>query len=187
MTKPRDDAEKHLEHYAIFMIQEFNRAVDASELLENYGIELVRILREEIDLSRDEMREALKNPLSYRHNDLTLIDWNSTFIYDPEASYDVPDVIEFALIQLLELRLYDQMLDLLVDEAYDVLIPIKQRIFPFSRTLRNLSGIKLDISEIIDRLEYHLKLIGDLYLAKVYQTASKRFYLEHGNLQSGKS
>lgn len=179
VTKPRGDAEKHLEDYAIFMIQEFNRAVDASELLENYGVELARILREETDLSQDEMSEALKNPLSYRHNDLTLIDWNSTFIYDPEASYDVPDVIEFALIQLLELRLYDQMLDVLVDEAYDVLIPIKQRIFPFSRTLRNLSEIKLDISEIIDRLEYHLKLIGDLYLAKVYQTASKRFYLEH--------
>lgn len=179
VVKPRDGAEKHLEDYAIFMIQEFNRAIDASELLGNYGIELARILREEKDLSQDEMREALKNPLSYRQSDLTLIDWNSTFIYDPEASYDISDVIEFALIQLLELRLYDQMLDELVDEAYDVLIPIKQRIFPFSRTLRNLSEIKLDISEIIDRLEYHLKLIGDLFLAKVYQTASQRFYLEH--------
>lgn len=178
IAKPREDAEKDLEDYAIFMIQTFNQPVTATDLLNNYKVELTGILREEKGLSESEINDALKNPLSYRDNDLVLIDWNGAFIFDPEASYDVPDVIEFALIQLLELRLYDQMLDEIIDDAYDTLVPIRYRIFPFSKTLQDLSRMKLDISEIIDRLMYHLKLIGDLYLAKVYETASNRFYLE---------
>jgi hypothetical protein len=179
VVKPKEGAENDLEDYAIFMVQEFNRKTNASDLLENYGVELARILRGERNLSSTRIQEALKSPLSYYENDLTLIDWNATFIFDPEASYDVPDVIEFALIQLLELRLYDQILDTIVEEAYDAIEPIRLRIFPFSKTLRNLSQLKLDISEIVDRLEKHLKLIGDIYLAKVYETAAKRFYLEH--------
>ena len=178
IVRPREDAEKDLEDYAIFMIQRFDRKISAKDLLKDYRAELTGILREEEGLSESEIDDALKNPLSYRHDDLVLIDWNSAFIFDPEASYDVPDVIEFALIQLLELRFYDHMLDRTIDDAYDKITPVRYRIFPFSKTLQNLSRMKLDISEIIDRLMYHLKLIGDVYLAKVYETASSRFYLE---------
>ena len=178
IVRPCEDPEKDLEDYAIFMIQQFDRQITAMDLLNDYRPELTGILREEEGLSESEIDDALKNPLSYRRDDLVLIDWNSAFIFDPDASYDVPDVIEFALIQLLELRFYDHMLDRIIDDAYDKITPVRYRIFPFSKTLQNLSRMKLDISEIIDRLMYHLKLIGDVYLAKVYETASSRFYLE---------
>lgn len=178
ISNPRENPEEDLEDYAIFMIQEFERPVNISELLKDYGSALARVLRGEKNLSTARINDALKNPLSYYDNDLTLIDWNAALIFDPEVSYDIADVTEFALIQLLELRLYDHMLDTIIDNAYDAFIPIRYRIFPFSKTLQNLSRIKLDISEIIDHLMYHLKLIGDLYLAKVYETASQRFYLE---------
>jgi len=178
IMKPRIDADKDFEDYAIFLARQFDRPITASELLHNYPAEIAGILREEKSLSTFEIADALKNPLSYRETDLTLIDWNSAFIIDPESSHDVPDVIEFALIQLLELRLYDNMFDAIIETAYETLTTMKQRVFPFSKTLQDLLRIKLDISEILDRLMYHLKLIGDLYLAKVYETASKRFYLE---------
>jgi hypothetical protein len=181
VVKPRQGSENDLEDYAVFMVQKFDRKTDAAYLLKNHGVELARVLRGERNLSSVIVQESLKNPLTYYDNDLTLIGWNAAFIYDPEAGYDVPDVIEFALIQLLELRLYDQILDTIVEEAYDAIEPLRFRIFPFSKTLRNLSQLKLDISEIVDRLEKHLKLIGDIYLAKVYETAAKRFYLEHWN------
>ncbi len=174
-TNPTDD----WENYTIFVVQAFDRDVDAAVLLDNYQSELAEILRTEKYLSQNEVHDALKNPLSYRKNDLALIDWNAAFIYEPMGGYDIPDIIEFAVIQLLELRLYDQLIDKIIDQAYDTLVPIKFRIFPFSGTLRNLSQIKLDISEMIDRLENYLKLIGDLYLAKVYTMAANRFYLEH--------
>jgi hypothetical protein len=178
IIKPRIDADKDFEDYAIFLVKQFDRSINASELLQNDQAEIAGILREERNLSTFEIADALKNPLSYRETDLTLIDWNSAFIVDPESSHDVPDVIEFALIQLLELRLYDHMFDTIIETAYEMLTSMKHRVFPFSKTLQDLLRIKLDISEILDRLMYHLKLIGDLYLAKVYETASKRFYLE---------
>jgi hypothetical protein len=179
ISNPRKDTMEDMEDYVIFMLQEFDPVISVTELLKGSGMELARILRCERNLSRTEMSEALKNPLSYCDDDLTLVDWNSAVIYDAKASYDVPDIIEFALIQLLELRLYDRMLDEIIDGAYEALLPLRHRFFPFSRTLQNLLRIKLDISEIVDRLFYHLKLIGDLYLAKVYETASRRFYVEH--------
>ncbi len=178
IVKPRTDAEKDFEDYAIFSAKHFDRTVTALELMQHYQTDIACILRQEKNLSAFETADALKNPLSYRETDITLIDWNSAFIVDPDGSHDVPDVIEFALIQLLELRLYDQTFDTIIDTAYEALTSVKYRIFPFSKTLQDLSRIKLDISEILDRLMYHLKLIGDLYLAKVYETASKRFYLE---------
>jgi len=178
IVKPRYNAEKELEDYAIFTVRGFDQAITAYDLLNNYKTELTSILRAEKGLHESEIHDVMKNPLSYRSNDLAIIDWHGSFIYDPEAGHDVSDVIEFALIQLLELRLYDQMLDEVIDNAYGTLSPTKYRIFPFSKTLQHLLRMKLDISEIIDRLVYNLKLIGDLYLAKVYETASNRFYLE---------
>ena len=179
VVQPKTNPTNDWESYTIYMVQAFDRDVDATVLLDRYPGELAEILRAEKNLSQTEVHEALKNPLSYRRDDLALIDWNAAFIYEPTGGYDLPDIIEFAVIQLLELRLYDQLIDTIIDKAYDTLVPVKFRIFPFSGTLKNLSQIKLDISEMIDRLENYLKLIGDLYLAKVYTTASNRFYLEH--------
>jgi hypothetical protein len=179
IVNPREQAEDDFEDYCIFSIQTFDKQVAAEDLLNTHRLSLARVLRGEVDMSTTEVNESLKYPLSYHLNDLTLIDWNAAFIYDPEASYDIPDVIEFALIQLLELRLYDHMLDTIIDKSYDTLMPARHRLFPFSSTLRSLVQIKLDVSEIIDRLENRLKLIGDVFLAKVYETAARRFYLEH--------
>jgi hypothetical protein len=178
IVEPRNNATDDWEEYTIFMVHDIDQPVDATMLVDECGVMLANILRTDKNLSQAEIQEALKNPLSYRKSDLTLIDWNAAFIFDPEASYDIPDVIEFAVIQLLELRLYDRIMDTIIDDAYDTLVPSRFSIFPFSKTLRKLSQIKLDISEIIDRLENYLKLIGDLYLVKVYTTASNRFYLE---------
>ncbi|UCG91662.1 MAG: hypothetical protein JSV97_11375 [candidate division WOR-3 bacterium] len=179
IVEPRSNFLDDWEEYTIFMVHGFNPDIGAAVLLNEYSTALAQLLRTDRNLSRNEIDEALKNPLSYREGDLTLIDWSTAFIFDPEKSYDIPDVIEFAVIQLLELRLYDDILDTIIDDAYDTLVPARFSISPFSGTLKKLSQIKLDISEIVDRLENYLKLIGDLYLAKIYTTASKRFYLEH--------
>jgi len=169
------------EDYAIFWIHKFDERTDSELLIKKYGDTISKILRAEEKLSIFEKEDSLKNPLSYYGEDLVLIDWNSGFVYDPQKVYDVIDVIEFAVIQLLELRLYDGIVDQAIEKAYDDLAEQRKRklkIVKISSVLGNLSRIKLDISEVIDRLENYLKLIGDLYLAKVYGAASSRFYLD---------
>jgi len=79
------------------------------------------------------------------------------------------------------LRLYDSLLDTELDRAYDDFAINRARKFrpvALASTISRLSEIRLDMSETIDRLENYLKLIGDLYLAKVYGAASARLYLD---------
>jgi hypothetical protein len=179
IVKPQEKAENEWEDYYIFWVNETEEEENAEDIMKNWKDTIAHILRSEKTMSKSEIEDSLKYPLSYYGNDLTLIDWNASFIYDPTKSYDIPDVIEFAVIQLLELRLYDSYLDVAIARAYsEVGETLFKKFLPISLTLNKLSQIKLDISEMVDRLENYLKLIGDLYLAKIYGAASSRFYLD---------
>lgn len=183
--RPARFPESDWEDYVIYWIQSFDRPVDSQSLLKDYGDCISKIMRAEDRLSDSEIEDACKYKLSYHGDDLALIDWSSAFLYDPGKTYEVLDVIEFAVIQLLELRLYDSILDRSIENAYDDLAAIRQRrlkIVVISSVLSRLSRMKLDISEVIDRLENFLKLVGDLYLAKIYTAASNRFYLDRWKL-----
>ena len=185
LIRPSNAPESDWEDYVIYWIHSFDETTHAESLLKDYGACLSKIMRAEEKLSNSEIEDAHKYQLSYYGEDLTLIDWSSAFVYDPEKTYEIIDVIEFAVIQLLELRLYDSILDRSIENAYDDLSAIRQKrlkVVVISSVLSRLSKMKLDISEVIDRLENYLKLIGDLYLAKIYQAASSRFYLDRWKL-----
>jgi len=173
-------AEPDWEDYAIFYVQSFDRPLMARDLLLSHADEIARILRSESEpLSNPELADAVRQTLSYYENELAIIDWNAAFLYDPRQSYDVPDVLEYAVTLLLELRTYDTLLDRVLDRAYDDLAK-KRGTFslrPYASTLDYLSGVKLDVSEVIEKVANSLKLIGDPYLAKVYNAAATRFYL----------
>ena len=111
VKRPRANPQDEWEDYFICLVDKLDRETDAAEIMSLHEKEIARILRSEERMSPGEREDALKYKLSYYGDDLTLIDWNASFIYDPTNSYDVPDVIEFAVIQLLELRLYDSLLD----------------------------------------------------------------------------
>jgi hypothetical protein len=172
------NAEAEWEDYAIFSVEQFERPLSAQQLLSEYGAEIAKILRCEIEpLSAAELAEAIRQPLSYYEDELALIDWNAAFLYDPRQSYDVPDVLEYAVAMLLELRTYDALLDRVLDRAYDDLEkkPSLWTLRPFSSIIDYLSEVKLDVSEVIDKVTNALKLIGDPYLARVYNVAATRF------------
>ncbi|MBI4451703.1 hypothetical protein HY642_07040 [Candidatus Woesearchaeota archaeon] len=171
------------EDYAVFSVQKLSKPVDSDVLMKLHGKDIARVLRSEAgELSTHELENAVKNPLSYFRNDLVLVDWSAAFIYDPRAKYDVPDVLEFAAIQLLELRAYDAILDETLDEAYETIEQRQKhfwwRLSPYGVVLRKLLRVKLDVTEVVDKVDNSLKLIGDLFLARVYAAAEKRFGME---------
>ncbi len=168
------------EDYIIISVKEFDRPVTAKQLLSMAKTDIAKILRCETErLSEFELENALKYTLSYYENELVVVDWQAAFIYDPKQSYDVPDVLEYATIELLELRAYDEVLDAVLERAYsDLEKPSGLSLTPYSKILQNLTKVKLDVTEVIDKVTDALKLIGDLYLAKVYKAASQRFYLD---------
>lgn len=170
------------EDYLIVSISRFDREVKGLDLMKKAGSDIAAILCcEDEKISEQEVADALQNPLSYYEDELVLIDWNATFIYNPRISYDVADVIEFALISSLELRTYDSLLDHALDHAYEDISAAGKKLFsisPFGRTIRSLTEIKLEVSEMMDKIEHALKIVGDIYLAKVYTAAARCFWLE---------
>ncbi len=170
-----------VETYAAFEIVEFDKEITMKKLLKEHHLDIAAaLIGEEKTVSDQELRDAIKNPISYYPNDLVIIDWNAALVYDPGFGYDVLDVIEHAVIQLLELRAYDEYLDKTLDETYDYMDRYKgwyNLIAPYEKKLEALSEVRLDVIEVIEKVENSLKLIGDLYLAKVYSEASQRFYL----------
>ncbi len=175
--------ERKFESYAVYYIINFDRKIEAAELLRKHGPDIAAALCcEERRLSEQELQDSIKSPLSYYPDDLVIIDWNAAFVFDPSFSYESLDVIEYAVIELLELRTYDALLDKTLDHAYDDLAK-HERHWLFDahlhRIMHNLSSTRLEVVDVIDKVENSLKLFGDLYLVKVYAAAAARFGLEN--------
>jgi hypothetical protein len=95
---------------------------------------------------------------------------------------DIPDLLEFATAHLLELRYYDALLDRELHAIYDeversgsALANIVTR--RYRKLQRRTAALLLELSETIERLENAVKIVGDFYLARVYQGAVRRFRL----------
>ncbi|PKL75859.1 MAG: hypothetical protein CVV27_13205 [Candidatus Melainabacteria bacterium HGW-Melainabacteria-1] len=181
-----------MEDYTIFYINRFEVQLTAEDLLEQAGTDIVSIIRgESKPLSRWEQENVLEKQLSYFEDDLVVMAWNSSFIYDPEGSSEHVDILEFANSELLELRSYDQLLDKQLADIYDELerlpksgirvwmawlrIPFSN---PYQRTTQKLLTLLIDVAELTDRIENSLKIIGDLYLARIYQQISVLLHLQ---------
>ncbi|MEK6982813.1 MAG: hypothetical protein AABX38_07805 [Candidatus Micrarchaeota archaeon] len=172
------------EEYTIFHIKEADQKLQMPKLVERYGKEIAAVLRSETEeLSEAQIEDTLKSSISYFVDESVFVQWNNALVISENEILDMMDVLEYANIQLLELRAYDNILDKEIDAAYDALLELKTRpwyviaIEPFSPKLDKLEEVRLDITQIIEKVENTLKIVGDPYLAKVYRIATERFRL----------
>lgn len=143
--------------------------------------EMARLLLGERDgapLSERERAAVTSSQFSYKENDVAVIDWNSAFVFEPSGSTDIPDLLEICNAQLLEFRYYDAILDRFLAGIYDELQQNrgKSRIWrsPYKAMIRRVLSTLLEMSEFTERVENSLKIIGDFYLAKVYEATVRR-------------
>jgi hypothetical protein len=121
-----------------------------------------------------------KHAYSYFEDDLSIVDWNSAFVYEPSGSHDIPDILEIANAQLLELRYYDEVLDHELRDIYEEIAQKRRRRFwslwrsDYAELRRKVMVRMLEIAEFTERAENSLKVIGDFYLARVYIAALRR-------------
>lgn len=174
-----------VEDYTVFQIQEAGGRVDPATLHESHGQALAQVLRaEHAPLSDQETGDALACRLSYERDDVTFIDWNAAFVFDRDAD-DVRAVLEFANVELLEMRYLDRQLDDALDRAYETAIRRRWwRGFVPGRNganIRKVSQMQLDGALVFERVTNAPKLLGDQYLARIYRLASQRFHLPEWN------
>jgi hypothetical protein len=161
----------------VVFVQSLRGAPSAAEVLER--ADLARLLLGETtvpELSVAERADVTRWHFSYGVNDLVVVDWNAAFVYEPSGSEDIPDILEIANAQLLELRYYDEMLDRSLVGVNETLKRERRRLGSFFRSpypglARQVQVTLLEMSEFIERVENSLKVIGDFYLAKVYEAA----------------
>jgi hypothetical protein len=171
-----------VEDYVVFHIESFTQPFNATRFCSEQGRHLAQILRAERQvLSDQEVEDAISTRISFGIEDLTIIDWNAALLVDREGE-DVRAVLDFANVELLEMRYLDQRLDRALDQAYDTLSrPLLNllRVFGYySAALRRVAELQVDNAILFEGVNNTLKLLGDQYLARVYRLVNKRFHLE---------
>jgi hypothetical protein len=166
-----------VEDYTVFRVNRLTREdgtrIDAQSLSPSDLIPLLST--ESRALSPEAQYELVSRRFSYYADDLVVVTWDSALIVDPDRSdHDVEYVIEFANAQLLELRVYDGLLDEELPVLYDR-IEERRRVPAITRRYRpllaELQTRVADITEIVERAENGFKVVNDVYLARVYLAA----------------
>jgi hypothetical protein len=183
-TLERPHAWEGLESYQVFLVRRWvGGPVLAVDLLSGAPIpELLLGETSAVPLSLAERQDVLSHHHTYLEDDLAVVHWNSAFVSEPSGVEDIPDLLEFATAHLLELRYYDALLDRELHRIYDEIeaggSPVADIFTRRYRALqRRTSALLLELSEMTERLENAVKIVGDFYLARLYQAAVRRFRL----------
>jgi hypothetical protein len=158
------------EDYTVYMTNRRDDSIDPVPLL----------IGEKTNISPQMRQEILRNSLSYTTDDLAILSWDSALLCNPDSPIDLIDLIEFANVQVLELRYYDQELTREMEEMYEN-IEHADKLSQFSRS-RQYHAIMAkqmktyaEISEVIEKVDNLIKVTEDVYYARVYATALKVF------------
>ncbi|MEJ7813109.1 MAG: hypothetical protein WKG32_22050 [Gemmatimonadaceae bacterium] len=139
------------------------------------------LLNERRPLSVDARRELLPHRFSYYADDLAILTWDNALIVEPDGGdTDVQYILEFANAQLLELRVYDAMLDAELPKMYARVARARSRVTArigrhFAPLLTDLQTLVADSTELVERVENSLKVTDDVYLARIYSAALEIF------------
>jgi hypothetical protein len=178
----RPSVSDSVEDYVIFQIEECTPAPAGDELCVRYARDIAQILRcERRPLSEQEVQDALSCHISFGMDDATVIDWNAGLLYGRDTD-DERAVLEFANVELLEMRHLDQQLSEALDQAYEALTRRMEGRFRWpvlsDADKPRIAQLQVDSAILFERVTNALKLVGDQYLARVYRLASQRFHLE---------
>lgn len=162
---------------------EINKIKTPKEVVKKAAIAELLLAEPTASLADSTKKSVLSYMSQYTKNDLLIMEWNSALVLDftKEKEYqDYVDIIEFSLAQLLELKIYDQLLDEKLDELYQAMEQRQHRkITDFYSYLSEESNrLYMDFSEVFEKLDNSIKTTGDVYLSKVLKNADKKFGFE---------
>lgn len=178
LEEPRDTFLS--EDYFVFAVSEFDGPLSADALLTEAGNDIAQLLRAELQpLSAQERDEVLRHRLSYLADDLVVPTWSTALVYDTESGVQAAlEIFAFANSQLLQFRYYDELLDGRLASIYKELEtrPAYNRWWPrrYTRAARQVHALFIDVTELTDRTENALKLVGDVYAARLLALAHSR-------------
>ncbi|SDF65858.1 hypothetical protein SAMN04488589_1037 [Methanolobus vulcani] len=156
------------EDYTIYHMNWIDDSIDLLPLLAG----------EKIDFSPQMREEILKGTHSYTKNDRAIFSWDSALICDPGTPTDLFDLIEFANVQVFELRYYDRELSRSMEKMYeDIALADKLSFFKRRKLYRTIMTKLMQdnaaLSEVTEKVNNLIKVTEDVYYARVYETVLK--------------
>jgi hypothetical protein len=169
------------EDYAVFGLRDVPDGLDLSEFCDSNAEVIAQILRaDDGRLSKEEIANATELRISFGPSDVTIVDWDAAFVVDPDPE-DIRAVLEFANVQLLEMRWLDLQIDDAIEQSYQVLARRRGlRLFlprAMKDDLRTVAELQLESAILLERVTNALKVFGEEYLARIYRLAARRFRL----------
>lgn len=177
LAKPREAFLS--EDYFVFSMTARDQPRSAEALLQQSGAEIAQLLRAELQpLGTQERDEVLRHRLSYLANDLVVPTWSTALVNDTEAGIQgALEIFEYANSQLLQFRSYDELLDGQLASIYKELETRSSYSWwprRYTRAARQVHALFIDVNELTDRTENALKLVGDVYAARLLALAHSR-------------
>ncbi len=169
------------ESYTVIFVEELRGGTVDELLAAPWLPNLIVGEPEQAALSDQEHDDVRRHAYRYGRSDVAIVDWNSALVVEPGGSRDIPDLLEYATSQLLELRYYDDLFDRELQAIHGELGRVKRRripalIFhPYGRLARRVQERFLELAEFTERVDNAVKVVGDFYLARVYSEAVERF------------
>ncbi len=152
----------------------------AADLVKEHAASIAQVLRASLTpLSEYEAGDALSCALGFGPADLTIIDWKAALVFDPDPS-DILAVLEFANVELMEMRFLDDRLDGILDRSYQTIVRRRVgRFFPgrAADERRRIAVLQMENALLFEGINNAIKLVGDQYLSRVYREATRRFHL----------
>lgn len=163
-TRPVDPA--FYDDYTIYLADRQDPSLDP----------VVILLGEDAEFSPEIRRETLQYSFSYYPDERAVLSWGGAVIFSPGPPVDLIELIEFAAVQVLELRFYDRELSRQMDRMYDDIENADRqwwliRSLHYRKLMKDLMSEQAEVSEIVEDINNLIKVTDDIYYARVYAAA----------------
>ena len=171
-----------IEDYLLFEVTHVQGCATAVEAMT--ALHPAKLLLAEPDrpLANPLVESYLSRAIQYYADDCAVIGWNAALVIDPERSRDELEVLEIATARLLELRFYDGVLGRELASVYSATEAARgsNTLFrsPFIKVARRAATLFVEITDLYDRAEGAITLVGDAHNARIYREAVHRFRLD---------
>ncbi len=181
ITRPAQDwlSERYMIVNVLKISDASGQNLSPERVKSRFGAQIASLLRGETAvLAREETEDVLAAGLSYYESDLTIVTSTAALIYDrPEEAAVESYILEYARIQLLEFRYYDELLGRLLDQLYDAL-EVKRNVllarWTVPRDANRFNRVRVDTMEVKERVDNAVKFVSDAFYAKMYRLAAQR-------------
>jgi hypothetical protein len=170
------------EEYSVFAVTNYEG--DPEKFLSHQDV-IASLLKSEetLELDPQEIEYTQSSKIKYSNNDLSIIDWDGAFLFDPNDDIEEDlELLTLANLQLLRYRILDHQLDgrlaRMVDMVHNLPVGGSLKNKDLAVKLKETMEIRIVSISELQRLERDIKLIGDWYSARFYELATTKFKIE---------